>query len=269
MDMSNIGLYNCRLAEIREIEWSYVRKFMFLSPPGRFLDVGCGNGYALGKAERLGFSAIGIDREIRTIQSTEWERTRSPNRSIMLEAISESLPFQSGVFDVVFSSHALEHFRNRDLALQEMIRVLGPNGRALFVVPTGTLAFIRLISCFLFTGVLRIGHFLKERSLRALREIVIPGPHGSYASSAAQELIDFSRKHWTDLLSKHLQIQDSILTVLYPFPDFPQLFPILKSRRYASSVVFVCKKLMDSHLVRTDTSDTRTKRFARTTRSTC
>jgi SAM-dependent methyltransferase len=46
-----------------------------------------------------------------------------------------AIPFRSGVFDVVLSSHVLEHIENERAALGEIGRVLAPEGRALIMVP--------------------------------------------------------------------------------------------------------------------------------------
>ncbi len=228
---SAIKLHN-RQRKIREIEWGCFVQFLSAHSYGRFLDVGFGNGYALEKAEKLGFSPVGIDLEVGVrSDSVPWERMKPSKSSALLVAISEYLPFQNDAFEVVLSSHSLQYFNNREKSLKEMIRVLKPDGLVVVVVPSGTMAFIRMISCFLFTNHLRISRFLrKDRSLRSLLEIIIPGPQGSYASSVVQEFLDFSRKNWTGLLSRYFEITDVILTALYPFPDYPQLFPTITSK---------------------------------------
>lgn len=164
----------------------------------------------------------------------------------MIKAMAENIPFENDRFDVVYSSHALEHFQDRDLGLKEIERVLSPKGIAIIVVPTGTMALINLISQYLFTNHARIGRFLlKERSLRGLRHIFIPMAHGSYASTVIYEIRDFSRKHWKQLISTYLQIQEVILPGLYPYPDYPQIFPFFKSNSFSSSAIYICRKLRD------------------------
>ncbi len=46
-----------------------------------------------------------------------------------------AIPFRSGVFDVVLSSHVLEHVANERAALSEIARVVAPGGCALIMVP--------------------------------------------------------------------------------------------------------------------------------------
>jgi SAM-dependent methyltransferase len=45
------------------------------------------------------------------------------------------LPFQDGSYDFVFASHVLEHIREDGKAIEEIRRVLGPNGIAVLPVP--------------------------------------------------------------------------------------------------------------------------------------
>jgi SAM-dependent methyltransferase len=46
-----------------------------------------------------------------------------------------AIPFRSGSFDLVLSSHVLEHIEDERAALDEIARVLAPAGRALIMVP--------------------------------------------------------------------------------------------------------------------------------------
>ena len=47
----------------------------------------------------------------------------------------ERLPFPSNSFDAVFALDVIEHIQNDKAAVQEMYRVLGDNGLAVFTVP--------------------------------------------------------------------------------------------------------------------------------------
>lgn len=49
------------------------------------------------------------------------------------------LPFENETFDIVISSHSLEHVDNYDLAIQEMRRILKVDGYICIEVPTGWL----------------------------------------------------------------------------------------------------------------------------------
>ena len=54
---------------------------------------------------------------------------------VRLAAREASLPFQDASFDAVISNHSLEHFEQLQPALQELGRVLRPNGSIFIAVP--------------------------------------------------------------------------------------------------------------------------------------
>jgi len=55
--------------------------------------------------------------------------------SDFVQADASSLPFQDASFDAVISNHSLEHFEQLQPALQELGRVLRPNGSIFIAVP--------------------------------------------------------------------------------------------------------------------------------------
>ncbi len=54
---------------------------------------------------------------------------------IIVEGVGERMPFRSAYFDVVFSTHVLEHVQDPAQVLRETSRVLRPGGIAQMVVP--------------------------------------------------------------------------------------------------------------------------------------
>ncbi|MFC1516868.1 class I SAM-dependent methyltransferase [Thermodesulfobacteriota bacterium] len=52
-----------------------------------------------------------------------------------IQADLKHLPFKAGHFDIVISSHVLEHIENDRPAIQELSRVLSPSGWAIVMVP--------------------------------------------------------------------------------------------------------------------------------------
>jgi len=108
----------------------------------RVLDVGCGRGLMLiGAAKRLtSGKVIGIDLWQQQDQANNSSAAVLENAAI--EGVTErievetadmcQLPFSDNFFDVVVSSwavHNLEEERDRQKALDEIIRVLKPNGK--------------------------------------------------------------------------------------------------------------------------------------------
>lgn len=109
-----------------------------------FLDVGCGNGYAVRfAAERIGArgEAMGLDvspEMIRqaTAKSIAWaeaEPGRADNVAPMrfIEAPFDAMPIEDGEIDVVFSNEAIYYAPDIDAALAEILRVMRPGGHFL------------------------------------------------------------------------------------------------------------------------------------------
>lgn len=106
----------------------------------RVLDVGCGGGQELlpflAKSSVLGFGVDvvpGTGRVARELFSTRAERERVS----FIRAAAEALPFQTSSFDVVVCRLALPYTEN-DRALEEMGRVLRPNGIVLLKIQRAT-----------------------------------------------------------------------------------------------------------------------------------
>lgn len=87
---------------------------------GRILDVGSGGGEAL-LLEKKGWSVVGVDPERR-------------GRSGSVIALGESLPLREGSFIAAPSVLVLPHVSSPVSIIREVYRVLGPRGRAAFVV---------------------------------------------------------------------------------------------------------------------------------------
>lgn len=108
-----------------------------LRPGERVLDVACGTGVvARMAAERVGeagrVAGLDLDAGMLAVAQTlphagaaiEWQ-----------EAGADSLPWESGSFDVVLCQMGLQFVPDPLAALREMHRVLAPGGRALLALP--------------------------------------------------------------------------------------------------------------------------------------
>ncbi|MGW8330203.1 class I SAM-dependent methyltransferase [Streptomyces sp. NPDC055897] len=119
-----------------------------LAPTGglRALEVGCGLGAGAAVAvEEYGFAHVtGMDIHPEQLARAERRNSgllgRSPGRLRFARGAAESMPFDDGAFDCLYSIEAAQHFRDLGAFAREAARVLRPGGRAVvasFFVPDG------------------------------------------------------------------------------------------------------------------------------------
>lgn len=97
------------------------------------LDLACGTGDLTIALYKEGFSVTGADLSVNMLEiarqkSEKLEKTTQPIPDYV-ECSAENLPFGDSSFDAVTISFGIRNFQNRDIALQEIFRVLKPNGR--------------------------------------------------------------------------------------------------------------------------------------------
>jgi SAM-dependent methyltransferase len=92
------------------------------------LEIGSGAGRQLRTLSHICKSAVGIEvadslyTPLRVMEIREYD--------------GENIPFPDRSFDVIFSSHVLEHIRNEQAIYREMQRVMRPDGVSINIVPT-------------------------------------------------------------------------------------------------------------------------------------
>src|SRR5689334_21581802 len=129
------------LFQVEESHWWYVGRRRIIqslvericatlnTPNPNILDVGCGTGANLKMLAAYG-KTEGVDI---SEQAVEFCRQRGLD-SVMLGA-AEQLPYANESFDLVTSLDVIEHLDDDVAGLQEMRRVLRPDGRLLLFVP--------------------------------------------------------------------------------------------------------------------------------------
>lgn len=95
----------------------------------KLIDIGCGRGEFLYNFNELGLEVSGIDCE--KCQSNFLNNIDV--RYIDIE--KESIPFDDGTFDIVFSKSAIEHMHNPEYFLKEAHRILKKGGIAIIMAP--------------------------------------------------------------------------------------------------------------------------------------
>lgn len=230
---------------IRQLEWDAI--VQYIPKNAQFLDVGCGAGYSLMKAKnQLNCDIKGIDPEpgahgVGRYTSEEWKSLP------IIQGSAENLPYEDNSFDVVYSSHVLEHVNSEKQALDEMKRVLKPDGVLIIGMPTATMSWVAILSTWFFTTHVNIYHFIssirhKTAKINFIR-IFIPTSH----SFPRFKFINYDIKHyrisnWKLIVGEYFKIKKIITPGLYPYPDYIQWFPLLRFRNLSSSVFFICKK---------------------------
>jgi ubiquinone/menaquinone biosynthesis C-methylase UbiE len=100
--------------------------FKTLQPGARILDVGCGTGEYVHRANELGFSASAIE-PAEAMRKAAIDRNPG---STILDGTATELAFADGTFDLVICIEVLRYLHRDDnrRALREMHRVLKPGG---------------------------------------------------------------------------------------------------------------------------------------------
>lgn len=95
------------------------------------LDAGCGDGYLLEGLEKRAATRAGVDLSRTGLLRA---RRRLGHGPLLVQAFLESLPFADDAFEVVVSAHTLEHVRDLQGAIRELIRVA--RRRLVILVPS-------------------------------------------------------------------------------------------------------------------------------------
>lgn len=97
----------------------------------RFLDVACGPGFCLQAVQRYQVKAYGVDLSSIAVQQA---KARVPSATVLV-GDGEALPWPDGFFDYIVCLGSLEHYLHPERGLQEMKRVLAPDGRLGLLLP--------------------------------------------------------------------------------------------------------------------------------------
>jgi ubiquinone/menaquinone biosynthesis C-methylase UbiE len=103
---------------------------------GKMLDIGCGNGGQTELFARHFRQAFGIDLQVSRLPGFRREILNSGIDNLtILGGTAEALPFLDESFDMVTCFEVLEHVRNENQALAEILRILKSDGLLIMSVP--------------------------------------------------------------------------------------------------------------------------------------
>lgn len=229
---------------IRDVEWEAVLPYV---KTGKFLDVGCGAGYAMQRAAHdKACEVYGIDPEPMSHGVGRQGSNFEVKAGHIQKAFAEAIPFESDMFDTVYSSHVLEHVNDELKSLQEMSRVMKHDGVLIIGMPTASMAAVNWISNIMFTTHHRFVNFFFSPFINAgkttFSELFIPRSHSKEGSTLLFDLKAYRVKRWQQAISQVFEVKQVLLPALYPYPEMRQWFPMKKRSKYSSSVFFVCVK---------------------------
>lgn len=100
----------------------------------RLLDLGCGGGHVSFTAAPRVREVVAYDLSSHMLAAVTAEAAaRGLTNISTVEGVAESLPFGDASFDVVVSRYSAHHWHDLDAGLSQARRVLGPQGRAIFM----------------------------------------------------------------------------------------------------------------------------------------
>lgn len=109
--------------------WEYLRQFV--SPPGRLMDIGCGNGRLLWLAKADGWDVRGLELSTEAAAAVEAEQ----DVPVIVANFLDYEPDDAGTYDVVILRHVLEHLPDPLAAMARIRALLKPGGHALLEFP--------------------------------------------------------------------------------------------------------------------------------------
>lgn len=102
------------------------------TPDIKILDIGCGGGFLSEEFAYKGFQVTGIDPSKESIICAQ-KHARDNNLNIdYLHGYGENLPFESDSFSIIVCCDVLEHVSDLKKVIEEISRVLAPEGLFLF-----------------------------------------------------------------------------------------------------------------------------------------
>lgn len=186
------------LHAVRAREVEFALRYFPINPDARVLELGSGTGYALGKIRECYPNVSGLE-----VQGSSYSFVDTDIQFFD----GKNIPFDDETFDVVFSSHVLEHVPHIDELLSEIFRVLKPGGVSLHVLPSPTWRVFT--SLFHYVAVVKLLLSLISPSRRApltaqaarrskaeLIRFVFYAPRHGERGSVVTEVFFFSRSWW-------------------------------------------------------------------------
>ncbi|CAN5555704.1 hypothetical protein BH11BAC2_BH11BAC2_04440 [soil metagenome] len=236
--------------------------------PETVLELGCGVGYQSAFLAQIAKKVVATDlpdEDMAThtpgmIQAKSLHQQLNISNVELLGCSAESLPFPDNSFDMVYSSHVLEHIPDQDKALREIYRVLKPGGIHFCVVPASFEKVYAFFNYYVYLTQRAFYHLLnklktskvsqgsnanedhesstlKSSMQSQLKYFPFPPPHGAYPNFIA-ELKNWTPSKWRKKIENGAPFKFLSQTTTQYFPFMPILgnfSPVTGTKMHATS----------------------------------
>ncbi len=100
----------------------------------RILDIGCGRAIDAIEMAKRGGRCLGLEPSRQMIDHAKEHIAKSNAEVTLIRGAGEYLPFKNCSFDKVICKGALDHFPHPDKAVEEIARVLKPQGKVIIAI---------------------------------------------------------------------------------------------------------------------------------------
>ena len=131
-------LMNPKNGMLREHIYRY--KFASSFAKGQVLDIACGVGYGtdiLLKESKVIDSILGVDIDKESIDYAREHYSNPKTKYLVKDVLSPFLSDEIGLFDTVISFETIEHLKNDVMFVQNLHKMLKPNGTLVISTPFG------------------------------------------------------------------------------------------------------------------------------------
>lgn len=182
----------------------------------RILDIGCGRAVDAIKAAQKGGKPVGLEPSQIMLNHSKKCIAESSKEVTLVQGIGEHLPFKKNSFDWVMCKGALDHFFDPSQAIEEISRVLKPEGKA-------------VISIANFES---LGHRLGRNTHRLTKFLPKKEPHKRQAwETPPDHSYRFDYPLIKRVVSSHLEIEESSgISFLWGTPLWDRILSTLPER---------------------------------------
>ena len=179
---------------------------MEVSEGEEILDVGCGRAFDAIQLTKKGGECLGLEPSRKMINRAKERLTKDEIEVTLIQGIGEYLPFKDCSLDKVMCKGSIDHFPDPSKAVEEMARVLKPQGKAIIVV-----ANFDSLSFRLGRRLSRVGKILPWGRSADRKVWQMPADH----------VYEFNYVFLKRLVTAHFKVERSIgISLLFGFPGW-------------------------------------------------